>query len=315
MGKPRAREEDLLHLPTSLAASDKGTQVGEGISEQTAERRALTPVALSPEHLPQALALSQALQWPYRLEDWAFALALGRGVAVEIDARLVGTALWWPYGQDHASAGMIIVAADAQRMGIGRTLMEALLADAAGRSMILNSTREGFSLYKSLGFVESGHVHQHQAVLTQAPALDPASATRPFRAADLETIRRLDHAASGMERAALIDALFGIAEVKVLERDGVVCGYACARAWGRGIVIGPVVAETAAQARELVSALAAPHVGRFVRLDVTSACGLSPWLEAIGLPQVDQVVAMTRGEPPRSSAHATVFALANQSLG
>ncbi len=315
MGKPRTREEDLLHLPASLAASDKGTQVGEGISEQTAERRSLRPVALSPEHLPQALALSQALQWPYRLEDWAFALALGRGFAVEIDARLAGTALWWPYGQDQASAGMIIVAADAQRMGIGRALMEALLADAAGRSMILNSTREGFSLYKSLGFVERGHVHQHQAMLTHAPAPDPAAATRPFRAADLEAVRRLDHAASGMERAVLIDALFGIGEVKVVKRDGVVCGYGCARRWGRGIVIGPVVAETAAEARGLISALAAPHAGRFVRLDVTSACGLSPWLEAIGLPRVDQVVAMTRGEPPRSSAHAALFALASQSLG
>jgi GNAT superfamily N-acetyltransferase len=289
--------------------------VGEAISEQTAKRNALRPVALSPEHLPQALALSQALQWPYRLEDWAFALALGRGFAVEIAARLAGTALWWPYGPDHASAGMIIVAADAQRMGIGRTLMEAVLADAAGRSMILNSTREGFSLYKSLGFAESGRVHQHQAMLKQAPAPDPAFATRTFRAADLETIRRLDHAASGMERAVLIDALFGVGEVKVLERDGAVCGYGCARGWGRDIVIGPVVAESAAEARGLISALAAPHAGRFVRLDVTSACRLSPWLEAIGLPQVDLVAAMTLGEPPRSSAHATLFALASQSLG
>jgi GNAT superfamily N-acetyltransferase len=289
--------------------------MGGMANEQTAERRSLSPVALGPEHLPQALALSQALQWPYRLQDWAFALALGRGFAVEIDTRLAGTALWWPYGRHHASAGMIIVAADAQRMGIGRTLMEAVLADAAGRSMVLNSTREGFSLYKTLGFVESGHVHQHQAVLTQAPAPDPGSGTRNFRAADLETIRRLDHAASGMDREALIDALLGISQVKVLERDGVICGYGCARTWGRGIVIGPVVAETAAEARGLISALAAPHAGRFVRLDVTSACGLSAWLEAIGLPQVEQVVAMTLGEPWRSSAHATLFALASQSLG
>ncbi|HET6970268.1 MAG TPA: GNAT family N-acetyltransferase [Phenylobacterium sp.] len=275
----------------------------------------LKPVALSPGHLPQALALSQALQWPYRLEDWAFAVALGRGFAVEIDARLAGTALWWPYGQDHASAGMIIVAADAQRMGIGRALMEALLADAAGRSMILNSTREGFSLYGSLGFVERGHVRQHQAVLTQAPAPGPGSTARPFRPTDLEAIRRLDRAASGMERTTLIDALFGIGEVMVLERDGAVCGYGCARRWGRGVVIGPVVAETGAAARGIISALAAPHAGQFVRVDVTSGSGLSPWLEAIGLPQVDQVVAMTRGEPPRPSGLATLFALANQSLG
>jgi GNAT superfamily N-acetyltransferase len=285
------------------------------MSQQKVERHSLRPVALSPEHLPQALALSQALQWPYRLEDWAFALALGRGFAVEIDGRLAGTALWWPYGQHHASAGMIIVAPDAQRMGIGRTLMDAVLADAAGRSMVLNSTREGFSLYTSLGFVESGHVHQHQAVLTRAPGRDCGSATRSFRAADLGAIRSLDHAASGMDRAALIDALLEIGHVEVAEQDGVVCGYGCARPWGRGVVIGPVVAETAAEARGLILALAAPLAGRFVRLDVTSACGLSAWLQSIGLPQVDQVVAMTLGEPARSSAPARLFALANQSLG
>ena len=285
------------------------------MSEQTAERRPLRSVALGREHLPQALALSQALQWPYRLEDWAFALALGRGFAVEIDGRLAGTALWWPYGQHHASAGMIIVAGHAQRMGIGRTLMDGVLADAAGRSVILNSTVEGFSLYKSLGFVESGHVHQHQAVLTLAPARDSGSATRPFRAGDLETIRSLDHAGSGMDRAALIDALLEIGQVEVVERDGVVSGYGCARPWGRGVVIGPVIADTAAEARGLILALAAPLAGRFVRLDVTSACGLSAWLQSIGLPQIDQVVAMTFGEPPPSSAAATRFALANQSLG
>ena len=284
-------------------------------SEQTPDRASLTPVALRSEHLPQALALSQALQWPYRLEDWAFALALGRGFAVEIDARLAGTALWWPYGPAHGSIGMIIVSADAQRMGIGRRLMEAVVADAAGRSMILNSTNEGFSLYRSLGFVERGHVHQHQAVLTQAPTLDPRSGTRTLQAADLDTVRQLDRSASGMERGALIDALFGMSDIKVVERDGVVCGYGCARRWGHGIVIGPVIAETAAQARALISDLAAEHLGQFVRVDVTSACGLSPWLEEIGLPQVDQVVAMALREPPRSCAGSALFALATQALG
>jgi len=268
-----------------------------------------------PEHLAQAHALSQALQWPYRLEDWVFAHSLGQGLAVEIGGRLAGTALWWPYGPHQASAGMVIVADHAQRMGIGRALMEAVIADAAGRSIILNSTQEGYALYKSLGFVERGHVFQHQAVLTQPPAGLPEPAMRTFRAPDLEAILALDVAASGMERAALIDALFAMSEVKVIERDGLVRGYGCARRWGRGIVIGPVIADTAAEARALISALAAPHAGAFVRIDVTSASGLGPWLEEIGLPEVNRVVAMTRGEPPRPKGSARLFALATQSLG
>jgi hypothetical protein len=66
-------------------------------------------IALGPEHLEQAHGLSQALVWPYRLEDWKFAHELGRGFAVEAGGKLVGTALWWPYGDSFGTIGMIIV--------------------------------------------------------------------------------------------------------------------------------------------------------------------------------------------------------------
>src|SRR3989337_2106181 len=117
------------------------------VDQKPAALRPFQPIRLKAGHLQQALELSQALQWPYRLEDWAFALGLGRGFAVEIDGRLAGTALWWPYGDRYGSAGMIIVAGQDQRKGIGGILMDALLTDAAGRTLILNSTAEGMALY------------------------------------------------------------------------------------------------------------------------------------------------------------------------
>src|SRR4051812_7471476 len=101
------------------------------------------PIALRPEHIQQAHALSAALKWPYREEDWRFALALGHGLAVEHEGCLVATTLWWPYGDAFASCGMIIVAAEYQGRGIGRRLMEEMLRQASSRTMILNSTREG----------------------------------------------------------------------------------------------------------------------------------------------------------------------------
>ena len=273
------------------------------------------PVALRADHLAQALQLSRALEWPYRLEDWAFAFRLGRGFAVEADRRLIGTALWWPYGGDHASAGMIIVSGEYQRMGIGRALMEALLADAAGRTVILNSTDEGLDLYSRLGFVAHGQVNQHQAILARSPAADGVDVVRSLLPRDRSTIYDLDHAASGMDRRALIDALLAIGDVKVIERGGRIYGYGCLRTWGRGVVIGPVVASDVTGARAIIAALAAPHVGEFVRIDVPGAVGLSPWLDSIGLPRVDEVVAMALGTLPAPSADARLFALSNQSLG
>jgi GNAT superfamily N-acetyltransferase len=272
-------------------------------------------IPLEVDHLGEALALSQALNWPYRAEDWAFAFGLGRGFAIETGGRLAGTALWWPYGADHASAGMIIVAADAQRQGIGARLMAALLADAAGRTIILNSTREGEALYTRLGFKPYGVVAQHQAVLETAPAIDSSVPLRAAQPGDRAALDALDRAASGMDRAALLDAVFAIAEVQVVERGGRITGYGCVRRWGRGVVIGPVVASDARDAQALIATLGGRHVGAFVRIDVRVACGLGSWLESIGLPQVDQVVGMSLGEPPRGDPGTIMFALSNQSLG
>lgn len=266
-------------------------------------------------HLPQALALSQALEWPYRLEDWKIALDLGHGFAVEKGGECVGTALWWPYDPDFATAGMIIVSDQVQRQGIGARLMNALLTDAAERTMLLNSTEEGEALYIRSGFVPFGVVQQHQAVLAKAPAIDGSVPLRSATDRDRDALIGVDTAGSGMGRERLLDALCAGGETFVIEREDRITGYAIARRWGRGIVIGPVVARDQGDARALIAALAARHVGAFVRIDVTESCGLGPWLESLGLPQVGRVVAMARGTPPRSDSNATLFALANQSLG
>jgi hypothetical protein len=38
-----------------------------------------------------------------------------RGLVVEREGKLLGTALWWPYGDDCATVGMVIVAPEARR--------------------------------------------------------------------------------------------------------------------------------------------------------------------------------------------------------
>jgi predicted N-acetyltransferase YhbS len=292
--------------------------------------------ALRADHLPQAVSLSAALGWPYREEDWRIAFELGHGVVVETERGLAATALWWPYGKAFASFGMIIVAPALQGRGIGRLLMDELLRQAEGRAIVLNSTREGYRLYERLGFVPCGQVNQHQAVLAAASPESPAGTTerpakespagreppagtnraiRPLRPEDIGAIRDLDCRASGMQRTRLLDALFAVGKVAVIAREGRVQGYACVRRWGRGVVVGPVIARDAADAKVLVAALATEHRGDFVRIDVPATSGLSSWLEAIGLPQVDQVVSMVRGKPPMCAADATLFALSNQSLG
>ena len=134
------------------------TQAGERENEDVA----LVPFARA--HLEGALKLSQEMSWPYLLKDWEFALQLGRGFVVTSAGAVVGTALWWPYGDTHASAGMIIVSKAVQGRGYGARLMDALLAAARPRIITLNSTAEGMALYQRRGFVPIGVIHQHHGI-------------------------------------------------------------------------------------------------------------------------------------------------------
>lgn len=281
----------------------------------TGSRPSLSVTTLTTAHLSQALTLSEALNWPYRQEDWQFALQLGQGLAVEVHGRLCATALWWLYEDAFASCGMIIVSSAMQHQGIGSLLMEELLRQTQGRTIILRSTREGRRLYERMGFLPYGEVNQHQGILAAAPPKAPAADIRPFRAADLPTVCQLDQRASGMGRARLLEALVARGSMVVMERSGIISGYACIRRWGRGVVIGPVIAGATADAKALIEAHLALQVGNFVRVDVPETSGLSPWLVEVGLSRVNQVTSMLRGHPLRTSSDATLFALSSQSMG
>jgi hypothetical protein len=53
----------------------------------------------------------------------------------------------------------------------------------------------------------------------------------------------------------------------------------------------------------------------FVRIDVPDGCGLSGWLEELGLAKVSGGVTMARGNPPQSGEGVKLFAIINQALG
>ena len=154
-------------------------------------------VPFAKANLEGALKLSQELAWPYRLEDWDIALGLGRGFVLESAGEVIGTAAWWPYGEAHASAGMIIVAKAAQGRGYGARLMDALLAAAHPRAITLNSTAEGLALYERRGFVPIGVIHQHQGVPKERHEAPPPSLVRAMAASDFEAVVVLDQQATG----------------------------------------------------------------------------------------------------------------------
>lgn len=268
--------------------------------------------------LDGGLLLSQAVGWPYRREDWAIAQALGHGLLAELEGEIVASALWWPYGDAFATCGIIIVLPTMQGRGLGRTLMENMLAAAGERAVLLNSTTEGHRLYEAFGFEDIGTVHQHQALTPAAAVPSPAGPRGPVRKArpdDLPAIVQMDQRAFGAQRTRMIEAFSSIGTAAVIERDGSIQGFAMRRPFGRGHAIGPVIARTAEDARLLIRHFLEEKAGEFLRLDITGDSGLGDWLKAQGLPEVSNVITMIRGEPPLLSGQERIYALASQSFG
>jgi predicted N-acetyltransferase YhbS len=275
---------------------------------------AIDLTAFGPEHLEGAVQLSQQAKWPHRLEDWQTALALSKGLAAVSDQgkRVIGTALVTPYRNDAATINMVIVDQASRGRGLGRRLMDAALALAGDRDLRLVATDDGVPLYERLGFRKTGAIAQHQGFVRSVAAPPAVRAARP---ADIPAIVALDRIAYGADRTSLIAHLAEIGSFAVLDDAGGLAGFAALRAFGRGEVIGPVVAGNAEDAKNLIAHFLAARAETFVRLDTDPATGLGPWLAEQGLDQVDGGIAMRRPLVSASAPLFTTFALAAQALG
>ncbi|MGO8063491.1 GNAT family N-acetyltransferase [Rhizobium johnstonii] len=270
-------------------------------------------VPFGPDHLEAAVALSRQAGWPHRTEDWQLALALSDGMVAVEDGRVVGTVLVTPYKEDCATINMVIVDETMRGRGLGRKLMDAALLIAGDRPLRLVATTAGLPLYQKLGFHETGTVAQHQGLAGDIAA---SAETQAATDADLPAIVALDRLAFGADREGLLSYFAGIGAFAVIRRDGHVSGFACLRPFGRGEVIGPVVAADLGQARKLIEHFIARRPGRFLRVDTTDETGLSPWLAEQGLAHVGGGITMKK-PLVRDTADptATTFALASQALG
>ncbi|MGZ2487728.1 putative N-acetyltransferase YhbS [Rhizobium pisi] len=270
-------------------------------------------VAFGPEHLEAAVQLSRQAGWPHRLEDWQMALILSQGAVAIEGGRVVGTVLTTSYEADCAAINMVIVDESMRGRGLGRRLMDAALEIAGSRPLRLVATEQGLPLYEKLGFQKTGAIWQHQGVAGKIAALP---GTEAATAGDMDAITELDRRAFGADRRRLLSYLAASGEFAVMRRNGRVCGFAVLRTFGRGEVIGPVVAGGLDDAKALVAHFIVKRPGQFLRVDTTVDTGLAPWLAAQGLAHVGGGIAMAKPPIPRGAdPAAATFALVNQALG
>jgi ribosomal protein S18 acetylase RimI-like enzyme len=272
---------------------------------------------LRADDVEAAQAISREFQWPFRVEDWRFALAHARGVAALRDGELVGTALHWPWGQQHATVGHVMVSPRLQGKRVGQHLMHAVMAGIEDRTVLLHATAEGRGLYERMGFEIVGEIRQHQglAAPAQLVALGPDERLRPLGRNDAGALALLDARAGGMPREAMLHQLLAEGETVVLAREGEAVGFAIVRRFGRGHAIGPVVAPDLTSAQALIGHWCSRYAGKFLRIDVDAASGLPEWLETQGLPRVDSATTMVRNGPLERGAAVGGWALVTQAMG
>ena len=270
------------------------------------------------EDLVAAQALTQREGWPHSLRDWQFNFDLGEGwVVCNSSAKLLGTALWWPYGEAFGCVGFVVVDSGCRGQGIGRKLMEAVLEDAGDRALQLVATQAGIKLYRDCGFQTVGTIEQRQSDISAVKPIPPVAGTvlRNVNANDSAALSRFDYTAFGADRSGLLAQLFSVGDGLVAETEGNITGFALIRRAGKGLVIGPVAAVDQASAIALISAQLAEHSG-FIRIDIpASATALAAWLDSIKLHCVDQATVMVRGEQPNKSTAMKIYSLISQALG
>lgn len=296
--------------------SPQGAEDGD---EMKLDSYTATITEIDESSLPLLHELAVSVFWPHRARDIELFVNLGRGyIACDEIGRPLGSAMYFPMGDDFAQCGMMVVTPRLQAQGVGRRLLRRILRDCEGRDLRLTATRSGYRLYEMAGFSPVAEITQHQGVARHVtlPEVPKDYTTRDLTADDLPALAALDKAAYGADRLSILEALVEKSSGRVIEVNGEPRGFALSRNFGKGVVIGPIVADDEQSAKRLAAELMAPHEGKFLRCDTWNDFeDFRAFLSAVGLGLFDTVTEMYLPNARRSSSAPRLFAMASHSLG
>ncbi|MET9338173.1 GNAT family N-acetyltransferase [Nonomuraea sp. NPDC003804] len=250
---------------------------------------------LDESDLDACAALAVSRDWGPERHKWRFLLEVGEAYGIDAPDGdgLAATNIVTLYGDDHAVISMVLTAARYARQGLARGLMDHVMRRASGRTVSLHATENGRPLYEQAGFRTVTPVVTHRGRFTgQAPGT-----TREVKdPADLEAVVAFDAGRFGADRSAVLRAMPVFHErVRVAERDGELTGFGGVWRNDDTLVVGPVVADDPATARELIADLVA-GAELPVRLDLdVRHPELVAWAEANGVGHFFTTTAMVHG--------------------
>ncbi|WP_370649733.1 GNAT family N-acetyltransferase [Neorhizobium galegae] len=279
---------------------------------------------LSSVEISKLQALSISVGWPHRAADWQHLIDIGKGyVALDEIGRVGASGMWFPHGDGFATFGMLITSPRLQANGAARWLMKRIMTDCGRNRIRLNSTREAQRLYASLGFKPKQTVYQYQGTAIAPMALPPLEKglfLRRLDRDDLDTVIAFDAPAFGTDRSLHLLRLFESSICYGLYQGERLRAFSMRRRFGRGHVVGPVVAGNDEDAITVIHPHIAAHADGFLRVDTYFDSGpFAALVQQCGLSIYATLTTMVTEEAASYGAgqngNARVYALASHSLG
>jgi GNAT superfamily N-acetyltransferase len=217
------------------------------MAELAMDERAIEIRPMRREDIPSGLGLSKEAGWNQTETDWNLLLEGGsRGNLVACyQGVLVGTVTLISYQERFHWVGMMLVAAEYQRCGIGRALLSATLAQVnQDETVFLDATPAGKKLYDSLGFQE---VYGLRRFLRQGETFLelPDIHCSPISLKVLPDIFRYDLPIFGADRSRILSNLHHRASQLAFYFDdnSTIAGYCLGRVGRQYTQIGPIIAD------------------------------------------------------------------------
>jgi GNAT superfamily N-acetyltransferase len=259
------------------------------------------------------LALCRSAGWNQVENDWKLFLELtpdGSRVAVDENKKVVGTVATINY-EDHFSwIGMVLVDPEKKRQGVGTQLLrEALKILQNQETVKLDATPAGREVYLKLGFADEYTLSR--MVLRDKTQLPTSNASKMIEN-DLELIFQKDKEVFGASREGLLKLMYkNYPELSFTASDN---SYSFGRKGFNFTQIGPVIAENADDAKQLVTAALNNSPGAVV-VDVMDNSPFQQWLMSLGFTEQRKLIRMYKGRNAWPGIPAKQFAILGPEFG
>lgn len=278
---------------------------------------------MNSQHSIRALAspeVEQLVNWA-RIEGWNPGLADAPAlyaadrqgfIGCFVDGQMAAGISAVRYGSDFGFIGLYIAHPDFRGKGFGRRVWDAGMAHLEGRTIGLDGVPEQQANYRSMGFETAYETFRWSGSLEGSPDAEVAAIKDDV----VPAIVGYDRSFFPAERSAfLAQWLKPPRNARVIVRDGHIRGYAVCRQCHDGYKIGPLFAQTTADAQRLLGAFSAELGNKTLHIDVPAAqTEFCAYLEAHHFTKGFTTARMYRGPAPAVQMSG-VFGITTLELG